>query len=142
MKLAVFLLLTFVQAVAAPAVDISGTWSGLFKIALPEGTTGRDGSYLVLKQSGDKITGTAGQKANNQHPITSGKIEDDHIVLVVSVPDQGDFNYDLKLEGDHIKGNVEAKVHGHDLKATVDVTRLKKVAGPKSPAGAAAVKKP
>ena len=129
MKLAA-LLLTGLFTVAAHAADISGTWSGMFKIALPDGSTGKHGAYLVLKQSGEKITGTAGQMANVQHPITSGKIEGDHVVLSVAVPDQGDFTYDLNLEGDHLKGNVEANVHSHDLKATVDLTRVKKTAAP------------
>jgi hypothetical protein len=118
------LLLTLVFAMTAFAADVSGNWSGTFKVALPDGTTQDDTVYLALKQSGSTITGTAGPSIDQQAPIRTGKIEGNKITLDVPVP-MGSFKFDIALEGDHLKGEVTATAQGESVKAKMDATRVK-----------------
>jgi hypothetical protein len=111
-------------AMAAAATDVSGTWSGTLKGG-PTGPDGQDsGVTLVLKQAGSEITGTAGPSADHQMAIQKGKIEGDKIALEVAVGD-GLFKFDLVLEGEHIKGDVNGSIGDQRISAKVDVTRAK-----------------
>ena len=122
MKLLGCSLLMAALAMAAAAADVTGTWSGSLKGAGPDGQDG--GVTLVLKQAGSEITGTAGPTADHQMPIQKGKIEGGKIALEVAVGD-GTFKFDLILEGEHIKGDVNGSMGDHSITAKVDVTRAK-----------------
>src|SRR5262245_58832581 len=64
---------------AAPESNVTGKWTGSFKIV--EGQSKDSPALLVLKQTGAEITGTVGPNDEEQHTITKGKIEDDKITL-------------------------------------------------------------
>ena len=119
------LLAAFILCVAlAAAADVTGNWSGTFKVSLPDGTVADDTVYLALKQAGNAITGTAGPSIGEQAPIQTGKIEGNKITLEVPVP-QGVFRFEIALEGDHLKGDVTATAQGEVVKAKMDATRRK-----------------
>ena len=122
MKLLGCSLLMAALALAAGAADVTGTWSGSLKGTGPEGQDG--GITLVLKQAGTEITGTAGPSADHQMPIQKGKIEGDKIALEVAVG-EGTFKFDLVLEGEHLKGDVNGSMGDHNITAKVDLTRAK-----------------
>jgi hypothetical protein len=124
MKLLVRSLITAALALTAAAADVTGKWSGSFKITTPDGQVRDDTVMLVLKQDGAEITGTAGPNADQQMPIQKGKIDGDKIALEVAVG-EGTFKFDVVLEGDHIKGDVAAAMGGQTMKAKMDATRQK-----------------
>ena len=113
-----------VTSPVASAADITGAWSGTFKITMPDGQTRDDSVHLVLKQDGGKITGTAGPGADQQMPIAKGTIEGNKVMLEVPVPD-GVFKFDIALEGDHLKGDVTRSMGDQSVKAKMDATRAK-----------------
>jgi hypothetical protein len=108
--------------VMTAAADVTGTWSGTLSGAGPDGQDG--GLTLVLKQAGTEITGTAGPTAEHQMPIQKGKIEGDKIAIEVPVG-EGMFKFDLVLQGEHIKGDVNASMGDKQMNGKVDVTRAK-----------------
>jgi hypothetical protein len=116
--------LTVVLTTAAGAADISGTWSGTFKVTALDGQVLDDTVHLVLKQEGDKITGTAGPSADQQLPIQKGAIQGNRITMEVPVPN-GMYKFDVTLEGDHLKGEATVTAGGETLKAKMDATRAK-----------------
>ena len=125
MKFLKVVLLTAVLALVASAADITGAWSGTFKITTPDGQIRDDSVHMVLKQDGGKVTGTAGPNADQQLPIAKGNIEGAKITLEVPVPDGGMFKFDIALEGDHLKGAVTRSMGDQTMKATMDATRAK-----------------
>src|SRR6266496_2615021 len=117
-------LLAMILVLAASAADVTGTWSGTFKITMPDGQTQDDTVHLVLKQSGGTVSGTAGPNADQQVPIAKGTIEGNKVVLEVPVTD-GMFKFDVVLEGDHLKGDAMRSSGGQSMKAKMDATRAK-----------------
>jgi len=117
------LLLCCVLAVAASAADVSGKWSGTF--APDNGDNGS--AYLVLKQSGAKITGSGGPDENDQWPGLQGSVEGNKVSFEVKKPDDGTvYKATLVLEGDHLHGDVMfTTADGQSGKAKLDLTRLK-----------------
>jgi hypothetical protein len=115
------ILLALAFAMVAMAADVSGKWSGSF---MPEGQEA-SGAYLVLKQSGSTLTGTAGPDADTQWPITDGKVEGNKLTGVATNPDGVSYRFTLTADGDSIKGNIEVAMGGQTVKATLDVKRVK-----------------
>ena len=111
------------MALVAMAADISGKWSGSI---VPEG--GQPGTaYAILKQSGSAITGSAGPDENQQWQGLKGSIAGNKVTVEVKSPDDGTvYKCDLMLDGDHLKGDVNATSgEGHALKAKMDLMRVK-----------------
>jgi hypothetical protein len=116
--IAVLLLL----AVTALAADATGKWSG--NLIDPNGDGG--GVYMVLKQTGGAVTGTAGPDENQQWTIENGKAEGNKVSFEVKSPDHGVFKCDLTLDGDSLKGDVNGtSPDGHAMKVKVDLSRVK-----------------
>jgi hypothetical protein len=124
MKIIRVALLAIVLVLTASAADVTGAWSGTFKITLPDGQTQDDTVHLVLKQSGGAVTGTAGPSAEQQVPIAKGTIEGNKVVLEVPVPD-GMFKFDVVVDGEHLKGDVIRTAGGQSMKAKMDAARVK-----------------
>ena len=70
------------------ATDVSGRWSG-FPI------------YLTLKQDGNTLAGSAGEREDDQIPFQSGSIEDDRLTLKL-----GPMEINLVVQGDRMSGEV------------------------------------
>ena len=123
-RIAGVLTLAALCVAAATAADVTGKWSGSFKVTNPDGET-RDGSaLLMLKQTGTEVTGTVGPHEGEQHTITKGKIEGDKLTLESS--DGGMvIKLDLVVTGDRIAGDATATGEGRNMKAKIDVTRAK-----------------
>ena len=110
---------------AAPkaAEDMTGKWSGSFVITM-DGETRDDTAYMVLKQSGMALTGTAGPNADQQWDIQKGKIDGSKVTFEVNA-DGPTLKFELTLADGHLKGNASAEFDGKTLKAAVDVQRKK-----------------
>jgi hypothetical protein len=119
-----FLLCVFALTVLADT-DLTGKWSGSFKITAPNGETNDTTAFLVLKQSGSDITGTAGPSEDEQYPITKGKIDGDKITM--ELDHEGHMvKLDLVLVADRITGDASMSAEdGGTVKAKVDVGRVK-----------------
>ena len=124
MKALKAVLLSMVLALAASAADVSGTWSGTLKITGPDGQMQDDTIHMVLKQDGGKLTGTAGPSAGEQLPIEKGAVDGDNVTMEVPIPN-GALKFAIRLEGDHLKGDVALSAGGQTMKAKMDATRAK-----------------
>jgi len=121
MKTLVCTLAIALFAMTAMAADVTGKWSGSFA---PEGQD-PSGAFVVLKQSGTTLTGSAGPDEGQQWPLKNGQIQGNKITGEVTSPDGLVFKLDLTIEGDRIKGDVNATRDGQAMKAKVDLTRVK-----------------
>jgi hypothetical protein len=115
-----FLILTLIFSAAA--ADLTGKWSGAF--ASETGDTGS--AYIVVQQSGSRITGTGGPDANTQWPGLTGSITGNKVSFQVTSADDGTvYKCSLVLDGDHLKGEVLfTPPQGQEMKATLDLTRV------------------
>jgi len=112
------LLLTLtLAAMSLLAADATGKWVGT--LSLQGGDDGQSRpAYLVLKQEGTKLTGTAGPDASEQHEIEDGKVEDDRLTFQAR-----SMKFDLKLVGDEITGEITRERNGETQKAKITVKR-------------------
>jgi len=122
-----FLLLAAIVALPAAGMDLSGTWSGSFIATGPDGNSHDSGAYAVLKQAGDRISGTLGPDADHQWTIDEGSVSGSKVAIKVKSAEDGtSFTCDLMLDGDHLKGSIAAiRPDGQRLSATLDLTRVK-----------------
>jgi hypothetical protein len=121
MKTLACIVLIALFVMTAMAADVTGKWSGSFA---PEGQD-PSGAFVILKQTGATLTGSAGPDEGQQWPLSNGKITGNKITGEVTAPDGVVYKLDLMLEGDHIKGDVNAIREGQTMKAKVDLTRKK-----------------
>jgi len=119
MKTLVCMLLGAVFAMTALAADVSGKWAGTF---VPEGEDSSK-AFVILKQTGTSVTGSAGPDEGQQWPLTDGKLVGNKLTGTVSSPDGMVFKLDLTLDGDRIKGDILMTHDGQTMKGVIDVTR-------------------
>jgi hypothetical protein len=98
--------LALVVGLAAAPADVTGQWEG--KVTMQrDGEQREDTALLVLTQQGTTITGTIGGNESDQHPITSGTIDGDKIVLLAkNANNQREYRIELTLAGDELKGTI------------------------------------
>jgi len=113
------LLLIALAAAALQATDATGTWSGTLT---PSDSTEPRPAHLVLKQDGDKLTGTAGPDAGNQRPIQNGKVEEGNLSFEVPTGDTA-MKFKLKQNGDEISGDITRERDGRAETARLVVKR-------------------
>lgn len=116
------LLLLACTAVGLFAADATGKWTGT--LTPSQGDKHGGPALLILKQDGTALTGTAGPNEGEQHSIQNGKIENG--TLTFEVP-QGEvvMKFELKLEGDEIKGDISRERNGQKQTAQLSVKREK-----------------
>lgn len=116
-------LLMITLAFSANAADLTGKWSGTFT---PE-TGDASSAYLIVMQSGNRITGSGGPDADTQWPGLTGAITGNKVSFQVTSTEDGTvYKCSLVLEGDHLKGEVLfTPPQGQEMKGTLDITRVK-----------------
>ena len=119
------ILCCFLLTAIAVFADVTGKWTGTFDVTGPDGQTKSDSAFMVLKQTGEAITGTAGPKEDRQFSIKLGKIDGDKIALEVVIGDGGVIKFDLTLADGHIKGDAKGERDGEKMTAKVDLTPVK-----------------
>jgi len=101
------------------AADATGSWTG----TLTPGDREAGPAHLVLKQEGDKLTGTAGPTASEQHPIQNGKAANGDLTFEVATGESV-MKFALKQEADEIKGDVTREREGQSQTAKLTVKRV------------------
>jgi hypothetical protein len=99
------MILMALAAVALSAADATGKWTGTLTTTSDDGSEKRGSAYLVLKQDGTKVTGTAGPDASKQHAVEEGKAENGKLTFEVRTEGEN-MKFTLQQEGDEIKGTV------------------------------------
>ena len=90
------------------AADVTGTWSG--SAAMTKGDETKDDSaYLVLKQTGNQVTGTIGPNADKRLEITKGTAEGNKFHIEAIVEGENKLVLRLTLEGDKLIGDLKAE---------------------------------
>lgn len=103
--------------------DITGKWAGSFVITM-DGETKDDVAYMVFKQTGTELTGTAGPNADQQWTIQKGKVEGNKVTF--EVPADGPvIKFELTLADGHLKGEAKGEHDGKTMKVAVDLQRKK-----------------
>ncbi|HUB78336.1 MAG TPA: hypothetical protein VMB03_06040 [Bryobacteraceae bacterium] len=125
MKLLACILLVFALATAAAAADVTGKWSGTFVVMGPNGPAGDPNpAFLILKQSGSTLTGTAGQDENEQWPIDNLKMDGNKISGSVSPSDGATYTVTLTVNGDSMTGEVTISDGGQTMKGKIELKRV------------------
>ena len=109
-------------AVGLMAADATGTWTGTLMAPQSDGTEKPGPAYLVLKQDGVKISGSAGPNADEQHPMREGKADNGAITFEVAAG-SAVMKFSLKQDGEEIKGTVARDRDGETQTAKLAVKR-------------------
>jgi len=95
------------------ASDLTGKWTGTVDMK-EDGNAQAMSVVMIVKQDGNKLTGTAGVE-EDQHPIQKGNVDGDTVTFEV---DSGEAIYylELKLDGDQLSGAAKAGPDGEKMK--------------------------
>jgi hypothetical protein len=109
-------------AAGAMASDLSGKWSGAFKV---DGGDHTIPQMFLLKQQGKTLTGSGGPNAGEQYPIENGRIEGNDIKFELTTG-EWKFTYQLKQTGpDALHGDLRLESVGDSRTAKVSLARVK-----------------
>ena len=118
-----YFLLTLVllaNALVLTAADVTGTWKGTLT---PEN---RDAgpALVILKQTGDTVTGTAGPDESERHEIANGTVMG--ATITFEVPgERGTMKFVLTLTGDALDGQITRESEGQQQVAKLNLKRDK-----------------
>lgn len=103
------------------SVDVSGKWSGDWEIG-PDGGPGPH--YMILKQNGDEVTGTAGPNPDMQIAIQNGAMRDGHLTFKISVPGGPSLRFDFAVEREAMRGVAVLAINGGEQNLKLGVKRV------------------
>jgi hypothetical protein len=93
--------------------DLTGKWSGTVDMK-QDGEAQTIPVVMIVKQEGNKLTGTAGPE-EDQHAIQKGVVDGDTVTFEV---DSGEAIYylEMKLDGDQLSGAAKVGADGEKMK--------------------------
>jgi len=108
-------------AMNAMAGDLTGKWSGSFKV---DGADHDVPQLLILKQDGNKLTGSGGPDQSEQYPIENGKVDGNRATFELTT---GEWTFTYKLEAIDAKmaGDLELKSINNGRIAKVSLSKAK-----------------
>lgn len=111
------------SAAALCAINVTGKWSGTLQM---EGQGDSKPAYLVLKQDGNKLSGSAGPSESEQHSFEGGKVEGNKLTFDVPLGGQGEgfMHFDLQVQGDQMTGHVKRGGEGKNEAAKISLKRV------------------
>src|SRR5262249_55410345 len=103
------------------AADVTGKWSGTIELK-KDGETKSESAFLILKQEGTALNGSAGAREDHQFPMRNGKVEGDKLTFEVPQGEYGErvMHFSLTATEDSIEGEVS----GPDKNGKPDSARL------------------
>lgn len=115
----ILLVVAMLTSAYAAAADFSGKWSGSSPGNDSVGTM-----YAVLKQEGTTLTGSAGPSESKQFPITTAKIDGDHLIFEVMMGG-GTIRFDLTNTASELRGTMKLlEDDGNTANANVVLKRI------------------
>jgi hypothetical protein len=106
---------------AIRSIDVSGAWSGDWEVG-PDGGPGPH--YMVLKQDGADVTGTAGPDRGAQMPIRNGRVADGQLTFFVGPAGGPSLKFNFKVEKEAMRGDAVLSINGADQKLKLAVKRI------------------
>lgn len=107
------------------AADVTGKWEGTAEFKRSDGTPSGLSIVLILKQSGQDVTGSAGPNADEQVPIQKGKFDGQKLTFEVNADDRV-FKLELTLAGDKLEGQAKGEDgSGNPMTAKLSLSRAK-----------------
>ena len=113
------LLAVLLLTVSLMAASVTGRWSGQFRV---EGGDHDVPQLFILKQDGNKLTGTGGPDESEQYPIENGSVNGDRVRFEITTG-EWKFAYDLRTDGAKMKGSLELKSENERRTASVSLSR-------------------
>jgi len=111
-------------ALSAPAdVNVSGKWSGTFSVTGSDGNS--EPAFLLLKQEGTAVTGSAGPNEEQQHPIKKGSVAGNKLTLEIEPRENQTIKLELVVDGDRMKGDINMARDGETRNGKLDLARAK-----------------
>jgi hypothetical protein len=108
--------------ISALASDLTGTWSGSFKV---DGGDHNVPQRFTLKQQGKSLSGSGGPNASEQYPIEEGSVGGNQVTFQVTTG-EWKFTYHLRLlTEDSLKGDLKLESVNDSRTAKVSLTRVK-----------------
>jgi len=118
-----FVVLFLAAALCLCAADVSGKWTGTWENG-PDGGPGPH--YMVLKQDGDKVTGTAGPNANQQMAISNGTLTGDMLKFDIGIPNGPTLKFAFKVTtADAMDGTAVLEMNGQRQQMKLACKRAK-----------------
>ena len=112
----------FLLAASAMAGDLTGKWSGTFKV---DGGDHNVPQLFILKQQGKALTGSGGPNAGEQYPLENGRIDGNEVRFELTTG-EWKFAYYLKQTGpDGLKGDLKLQSVNDSRNARVSLTKWK-----------------
>lgn len=116
--IAAFVLIT----ISALAADLTGKWSGSFKV---EGGEHNIPQYFTLRRNGKSLSGSGGPDAGEQYPIENGRVEGDEATFQLTTG-EWKFTYHLRpLGAEGLAGDLKLESVNDSRTAKVSLTRVK-----------------
>lgn len=111
---------TLLFTLSLMAANVTGRWSGQFRV---DGGDHDIPQVFLIKQDGNKITGSGGPNETEQYPLEKGTIDGGHVQFELTTG-EWKFAYDLKVDGTKMTGNLELKSVNDSRIAKVSLTKL------------------
>ena len=125
--LAVVIVLTIVPVLALQekTPDLTGTWTGKFRVVSQEEK--QESAYVILQQTGTSLSGSVGPTAERQQAINKGAVvttkEGTTVTFDTGRPGHV-IAFDLKLKDGTLTGTAKDEFYP-DNKITVDLQRAR-----------------
>ncbi len=110
------------SALCVCAGDVSGKWSGDWEVS-PDGGPGTH--FMVLKQDGGAVQGTAGPTADQQMKIQNGKVTAGKLTFDIGIPNGPTLRFEFAVNGEAMDGKAVLVVNGNETKLKLAVKRLR-----------------
>ena len=123
MRMKTVFVASMLALVFAAASNLSGKWSGSFKV--DGGDQHNVPQLFILKQQGNALTGSGGPNAGEQYPIEHGRVDGDAVQFDLTTG-EWKFTYQLKsTEADSLNGTIKLESPDESRKAKVSLARVK-----------------
>ena len=124
-SVALFIVISACLLIAKAGIDATGNWTG--ELRGKEGGTGK--VRFVLRQEGDRISGTAGP-VEKQNRIYGAKLEGSHLTFAADDTDEETgltltYQFDLTVTNDQMQGKAHGNSGDRSWTFDLSVTRDK-----------------
>jgi hypothetical protein len=116
---------------AAAADDtFTGTWSGSFDIHFADGRVADDTAWLVLRQTGKSVAGSAGPHQDQQTPIVDGVAAGKRLTFSIDSNQGTALKVALNRDGDRLSGEATGKMGDSAVRVVMDLKAVSTAAVP------------